>query len=138
MAKKKKSEIIQETVEVSETDIKEEQLEEVRSVEEVSLPVEGSESECKVMLIKIGPFGKLFDIEKVKDPEIRESMYERANRLAIQITCQEKMTKEVFTDTIIFSFHPRARYPKIASRYGKIKLGDTLKCRVEGGRWKIV
>jgi len=132
--KRKEEEIMVEVVE----EVMDEEKGEVRSVEEIELPVEGTESECTVLAIRVGPFGKLFDISKVKDDNVRESMLERANRLAIQIACQEKLTKEAFTDTIIFSFHPRARYPKIASRYGKIKVGDTLKCRVEGGRWKIV
>lgn len=127
-----------------EVEVVEERLEEdsgeqeVKTVEEIELPVEGSESECTVLAIRIGPLGKLIDIEKIRNPEIREAMYERAHRLAIQIACREKNTKEVFEDTIVFSFHPRARYPKIAARYGKIRVGDTLKCRVEGGRWKIV
>lgn len=110
----------------------------VESVEEIVLPVEGSESECKVLALFVGPLGKFINIEKVRNQEIKESMMRRAHKLSLKIVCREKTTGEVFDDVIVFSFHPRARYPKIAARYGKIRVGDTLKCRVEGGRWKIV
>jgi len=111
--------------------------EEVKTVEEIELPVEGSESKCKILLIRVGKLGELIPIDRIKNPTIRESYEQKKNRLAIQVVCKEENTGEVFEDTIVFSFHPNARYPKIAARYRKLRVGMEVSCRVENKRWKI-
>ena len=126
-------------VEVSlEEELGKSEEEKVKMVEEVELPVEGTESKCKVLMIRIGRLKDLINIEAIKNPVIKESYQRRAERFAIQILCREEKTNETFEDTIVFSFHPNARYPKIASRYGRIKVGDELNCKIVNGRWKIV
>ena len=125
-------------LEVKEETLENNEEERVRSVEEIELPVEGSESKCRILLIRVGKLGELVPIDRIKNPVIRESYERKKNRLAIQVLCKEETTGETFEDTITFSFHPNARYPKIAARYRKLKVGMEVSCRVENGRWKIV
>jgi len=116
----------------------ENELERVTYVEEITLPTQGTESNCEVIAIRYGKVKSLIDISKIKNEFMRDYFLKRLERRAIQIVCIEEQTKEIVEDTIVVSYHNNSRYVKIASRYGKIKVGDKLKVIHNGRRWKIV
>lgn len=133
-----KQEVVQVEEFVQEEGVERTQTEGVKTVEELELPVEGDERDCKVIAIRIGRLGELINIDNIRDEEIREALKERAHRRAIQIACVIEDINELVEDTIMISYHRNARYPEIAARYRRIKVGDIVKVKLKEGRWKIV
>ena len=107
-------------------------------IEELELPHIGKEYDAIVKKIRFGTIGQFVEIDKIRDPEVRERLKERENDFAILIEFEIPELMAIGFDYIRYSLHPNSKLMKLARRYGKIKVGDKIKVILnEKGRFKI-
>jgi len=107
-------------------------------VQEVVFIGEGTELDAIVTKIVIGRLEDFIPIDEIQDLKVRESLQKRRDRPAYYIEFEVPELGISSKDIIVLSTHPNSRYIKLARRYGRIKVGDTVRVVNEGGKLKIV
>lgn len=139
----------EQTIQVLETKQKEEELEVMEEryryikpkpieVQEVVFIGEGTELDARVTKIVIGRLEDFIPIDEIQDLKVRENLEKRRDRPAYYIEFEVPELGISSKDVIVLSTHPSSRYIKLARRYGRIRVGDSVKVVNEGGRLKIV
>lgn len=112
---------------------------EFEETDHIWLITEGDELDAIITRIIHGKMKYLLPPQILENPQYRNRLERIKERYGIKVCFKVEGIGVEDCDTILYSFHERARYPKIAARYKELAKGMKIKVKATAkGRFKIV